>query len=332
MQHYHLSPEFREKINAAEQVVLALEANVDLDALASVLVISSLLDILNVRNVIITTLQPPKKYQGLPGIEKVQVGLTWEELQSQLNAPEWIIVSDIGDLHQLGDLCVQQSQLFASTPIMQIDHHIENDVPASFSFIDAKAAAVCEMVGYILEDLSIPMTADMSTLLLAGIYADTLSFTSPAVTTRTLNMAASLAAKGADILLASHISGGYSIKQWRLWGELLENAEIRHDGHIIVATVSQEILRRYDMQSSEVSGLANLSAEIENVKGFALLREQENGDIRVSFRSPGILPVVQVAEFFGGGGHIYAAACTIKQVSLVNARKAILRQFEVIYK
>jgi phosphoesterase RecJ-like protein len=50
---------------------------------------------------------------------------------------------------------------------------------------------------------------------------------------------------------------------------------------------------------------------VEGSEIAIFLREEKNGEIRVSLRSRGRANVASVAAEFGGGGHVPAAGCTL---------------------
>jgi phosphoesterase RecJ-like protein len=60
-----------------------------------------------------------------------------------------------------------------------------------------------------------------------------------------------------------------------------------------------------------LDGFINFARGIDGVEVAAQLRQIDNGQFRVSFRSRGRINVAKVAEKFGGGGHRNAAGCTI---------------------
>ena len=55
-----------------------------------------------------------------------------------------------------------------------------------------------------------------------------------------------------------------------------------------------------------------------------LFRESEEDLYKISFRSRGTIDVTRLALKFGGGGHKYAAGCTVKG-SLNEVKKKVLQ-------
>jgi phosphoesterase RecJ-like protein len=62
---------------------------------------------------------------------------------------------------------------------------------------------------------------------------------------------------------------------------------------------------------ADSEGLIDYPRAIEGVKLVALLRQLDDGQIKVSLRSRGPIDVESVARRHGGGGHRNAAGCTL---------------------
>ena len=67
--------------------------------------------------------------------------------------------------------------------------------------------------------------------------------------------------------------------------------------------------------------------DIENVEIAAMLKEKEPGTVKCSLRAKSTGNVVDIASFFGGGGHVKAAGYTFRG-TMDDARRTLKEQLE----
>ncbi len=83
------------------------------------------------------------------------------------------------------------------------------------------------------------------------------------------------------------------------------------DGKIAVATVTDENIRLSNALRDETEGFIDFVMGVKGVEVGACLLELENGKYKISLRGKST-NVAEIAEVFGGGGHILASGCQIK--------------------
>jgi phosphoesterase RecJ-like protein len=67
------------------------------------------------------------------------------------------------------------------------------------------------------------------------------------------------------------------------------------------------MLERHGVTLDEVEGLIDILRRTTEAEVTCVLKEEPNGNIRVSLRSLGDVDVRRIAEQHGGGGHRFAA-------------------------
>ena len=92
---------------------------------------------------------------------------------------------------------------------------------------------------------------------------------------------------------------------------LLESIRVM-DGRCIVSVVTKQMMDFYGAKSSDLDGIIDELRTTQGVEVAVLLSEKEPLEFKVSMRSNQIVDVSKIAVFFGGGGHVRAAGCTIK--------------------
>ena len=65
------------------------------------------------------------------------------------------------------------------------------------------------------------------------------------------------------------------------------------------------------VESSDLDGIVDQMRVTEGVEVAIFLHEMENHVYKVSMRSNNYVDVSKVAAYFGGGGHVRAAGCTM---------------------
>ncbi len=70
------------------------------------------------------------------------------------------------------------------------------------------------------------------------------------------------------------------------------------------------MLARHDVTLEEVEGLIDILRRTSEAEVTCVLKEEEDGSVRVSLRSLGDVDVCRVAAAHGGGGHRFAAGFT----------------------
>lgn len=84
------------------------------------------------------------------------------------------------------------------------------------------------------------------------------------------------------------------------------------DGRCIVSMVDRKTMDFYNAVPGDLDGIVN---QLRNIKGIdCAIFMYETGvlEYKVSMRSNENVDVAKVASFFGGGGHVRAAGCTMK--------------------
>ena len=92
--------------------------------------------------------------------------------------------------------------------------------------------------------------------------------------------------------------------------------------------LDQEILKEYNVTSGTGASNVNSLSGIKGVKIFVHFAEQEDGLVKVEFRSKKI-PVNFIANKYGGGGHSFACGATVENFDVV---KDIINDFKDLLK
>jgi phosphoesterase RecJ-like protein len=238
----------------------------------------------------------PEKWQFLPGADLIKPELPGGE--------HLIITVDAADNHRIGGLEVSRVDV-------NIDHHPSNTQFGAINLVDPAAAATTVVLYRLLPELDLPINVDIASNLLTGLITDTLGFRTNSVSPDTLRIAAELIEAGADISrLFRKAMFGHSYEAVRYWAHGLSRMEMR-DGVVWSSLlVSDRAQAKYP--GTDDADLIDVLTTIEGPRVAVLFIEQEDGNVKISWRAlPGV-NVSQIAASFGGGGHELAAGAMIK--------------------
>jgi bifunctional oligoribonuclease and PAP phosphatase NrnA len=307
-------------IRGASRITAICHENPDADSLGSALAIRIAAERMGKQAEVVAADPVPPILAGLPYAGEVHT-------TPQLD-PDVVVVVD-GPPSRTGAIYRDCGEWLSRATIVNIDHHISNDGSESAAaYVDADAAATCEIVALLLPELGVAIDGDLATVLTAGIVQDTHTFSHPNVTPRTLRVGADLLAAGAP--LATLHRSIYADKQFAtlaLWGLMLAGISSRRDGRIVYATLTQEMLVRTENEALASEGFIDLLASTKAADITVLLKEADAATTRASVRTSARADAVAITSAFGGGGHARAAGCTI-DAPLADAIPRLLEECE----
>lgn len=306
--HYPVEAEqIRDLIQHSARVLVVSHANPDADAVASLM--SLKLAISTSQREISIALGAgtvPETLDFLPGLDIIP-----QAADIELNDYDLVVLLDCADegrVGPIGETLVETA--LQRVPVINIDHHVTNARYATVNLVDPKAAATCEILQLLFEDLRIPTSADLATILLTGIQGDTLGLRTPSTTGRTLRVSARLLDAGADLdTIVDYLFRIRPYSTLKLWAEAL--AAVQFSGELIWTEITSDMLERSGADESEAEGIVNFLAGTRGARAAAMMYRKDDG-WRVSMRSlTDDVDVSQLAGLFGGGGHSRAAGCSL---------------------
>ncbi len=217
---------------------------------------------------------------------------------------------DCGSIDRLGNAGVIFEK---AKKTICFDHHISNTKFAEINHVCLEASSTCEvMFGVFDEDKISLKTAEA---LYLGIVHDTGVFKHSNTTEKTMTIAGKLLSKGVSstqIIDESFYQKTYLQNQ--ILGRCLLESFLLLDDKCIVSTLSKKTMEFYDVTSKDLDGIIDQLRVTKGVEVAVFIYETEPQEYKVSMRSNGDVDVSKIAVYFGGGGHIKAAGCSMKGV------------------
>lgn len=214
---------------------------------------------------------------------------------------------DSGSLDRLG---FAQNYFSTANKTINIDHHISNTGFGSVNHVIADASSTCEVIFDLFQEEKIDL--QIAKALYMGIIHDTGVFKHSNTTKKTMEIAGKLISKG--VPFSEMIDETFYRKDFhqnQILGRCLLESILMLDGKCIVSSVSRSILEFYNVVSSDLDGIIDQLRITQGVEVAILIHETNAAEYKVSMRSNGVVDVRKVAVYFGGGGHVMAAGCTM---------------------
>lgn len=245
--------------------------------------------------------QPDRKFGYLSLFDTIS-----QTIDPELNY-DLCICLDSGDEERLGEFA---RYLKGAKNSICLDHHITNKGYAQENVIESKISSTCEVLYGQLEDGKIGK--EVAECLYTGIIHDTNVFKNSNTTAYTMEVAGRLMEKG--IAFGRIIDDSFYRKTYmqnQLLGRALMESVVFLHGACIFSVLRQKDLDFYGASSSDLDGIVDQLRVTEGVECAIFLHEIDNHIYKVSMRSNDRVDVSRVATYFGGGGHIRAAGCTM---------------------
>lgn len=197
-----------------------------------------------------------------------------------------------------------------SAPVLVIDHHeTEADLDFNYDSIIETTSSCCALLYKIFKDQNIAIDALCAENLIYGILSDTLGLTAQSTTSDDYRAVAELMDDGAQIADMEERRREFSKKSPRILdykADLIKRIEYHLDGRLATVHIPFDDIQEFsDEYNPNVLILEELRL-VEGVEIAVAIKTYPDGKLTGKIRA--MQPIAdQVAGYFGGGGHPYAA-------------------------
>lgn len=195
---------------------------------------------------------------------------------------------------------------------INIDHHISNENGCGdVNVVEPFAGSTAEVLFGLLEEQY--LDEEIAVALYTGIIHDTGVFQYSNTSPKTMEIGAKLISYGfpfSKIIEESFYQKTYLQNQ--ILGRALMESIRFMDGRCIVSCVDKKMMEFYHVVPADLDGIVNQLRNIKGVHCAVFMYETGLMEYKVSMRSDEKVDVSRVASYFGGGGHVRAAGCTMK--------------------
>lgn len=220
---------------------------------------------------------------------------------------ELCICLDCGDEERLGSFGVFLANASKS---LCLDHHITNTRFCEVNLVSENASSTCEVLFEQLDEEKIDKAT--AECLYTGLIHDTGVFKYSCTSARTMEIAGKLMAKGIDF--GSIIDNSFYKKTYvqnQILGRALLESITFLDGKCIFSALRQSEMEFYGVNGKDMDGIIDQLRLTEGVEVAIFMYQTGPQEFKVSLRSQNAVDVSRIASYFGGGGHVRAAGCTM---------------------
>lgn len=219
----------------------------------------------------------------------------------------------------------------AQTKIV-IDHHISAEPDLKYAYVDPKSASTAELIYNFLRELEeitevTLLDAFAANCLMVGIQSDSGRFSFENTGAVTFRIAADLMELGANVADNAYYLFDESSKgKVLLHGMALSNMSLYADDRIAITKITNKMVEETGAPEGAADGIANLLRDIDTVLAAFVVRESEDGSLRVNCRSKEGFDAAAFAQTMGGGGHHRASGFTGRNVAIDDFVKEIIEK------
>lgn len=190
-------------------------------------------------------------------------------------------------------------------------HHLSNEKFCKVNYVK-EASSTAEILFELLIYMKVKLTPYMCKCLISGISTDTGRFTH-SVKNKTFFTVSKLLKYGNLTMeeITNPLFNSLKFEVFNLMQLAYQKIEFYSEQKLALIMFSKEDFKRTSTTLDDVDIFPDIPMQLECVKFAILASEDDKGYFRVSFRSKGELSAKDVAESFGGGGHLNASGCKI---------------------
>ena len=307
-------------IKSSKKILLLSHVNPDGDTLGSMCALYSMIlerfkkkvDMSIVSNI-------PFNYGFLPNIKLAQ------RYFDQSLVYDLVITLDVAAIDRVRDAKI----LFDKAKCrINIDHHKTNPKYGDYNLIEPDASSCGEVLFNYFKKYNWSITEDAAICLYTAIMTDTGNFRFENTSPNALRAAAELIECGANPNRIYKLCYETKTKNLVMFQNYCVNkAEFCNDNKVVYTAIYKKDLEKFSAGDDYTDGIAETLRAIDTTEVSFVLKEVENKLTKVSMRSKKI-DVAKICEQFGGGGHTFAAGCTIK-ASINDSINKIMKEIKL---
>ncbi len=221
---------------------------------------------------------------------------------------EYVVAVDVATAGMLGGL----EERYGTMVDLCIDHHPSNSDYAAQTCLWSEAGACAEPVAAIIKAIGLPVSGRIAECIYTGLATDTGGFRYSNTSAGSMRLAAEIMESGVDTaLLNTRIFESESKAKVLAEAAMMSALQFYADDRIAVMPVTLAVRAATGVTGEELEDVAGIPRKIEGVLLGITIKEHED-ECHISLRSKEPVNADEIAKVFGGGGHRFAAGCTIK--------------------
>ncbi len=311
--------DLKKQIEKAESIIIFSHVSPDGDTLGSNLALGMMIEkYFNKKADSVFVGNLPATYSYLPDFSRFKNVRQFDENKVY----DLAIAVDVASKDRL----VSGSLLFDKAKFkVNIDHHKTNIGFGDINIIDSESPCVGFILFQIFKSWNLKPAKDVARCIYTSLMTDTGGFKYENTTPETFMLAAELVKLGVSPskeYRECYETKPQSMVQFQAY--VISNTLFYCDGKIAFSKITRSDMSKFNASDEYTEGIVEVLRTSKNVEIAAILKETKDGYTKVSLRSKTV-DLTSVVLDFGGGGHSYAAGCTIKKPIAVAFDKLLTR-------
>lgn len=252
--------------------------------------------------------------------------------KEEIEAPTLAIATDCAAGSRMGDA----GDIFEKCENkLIVDHHATVTNDGDNRWVVPGASSASELMFYLCTELCKLKNVDYKKIItkkaamffLTGIITDTGRFSYSNTNPETLEVSAELMRLGGEI--APVMYNCYDRKkqcELKISSLACSMARFDLDGRIATTVVTSELFDKCGAGRDDIAEVVSRLRDVEGVDVSIVLREAEDGKIRVNIRSNEGFDAAAFASSYDGGGHVRAAGCTVEGRDINELREEMVKK------
>lgn len=254
--------------------------------------------------------EAPDFLKWLPGYDKAGI---YEKSAKKFPGfpadPDMVLFLDFNSPERMGKMA--EAALELKSFKLLIDHHPGGESFFDYAIINTAKGSTAELIFLFLEEAGFldKLDKDSATCLYTGIITDTLGLQVSSSYNEVYRVVGKLVDAGVNIgEVYNSVHNQFSIGRMKLLGYCLaEKMHVLPEFDTAYIWLTKKELAEFKHIKGDTEGFVNYPLSIKGIRFTVLFTELE-GEIKLSLRSKGGIPVNKfAANFFDGGGHLNAA-------------------------
>lgn len=304
-------------IKSSKNILIISHINPDGDTLGSMCgLYSAILDNYKKKCDMMSISKIPDVYSFLPHLNEVK------NIEDYDKSREYDLVINV-DVASLDRICDAKTLFDKAKFRVNIDHHKTNNAYGDLNFINPDASSTGEVLFNCFSEMGWRVNLDAAICLYTAILTDTGSFRFDNTRPLTFDTAGKLVEIGvqpSDIYKKVYESDIKTLVMFQ--AHCISKAKFLDNDKIAYTIVYKKDMEKFSAGDDCMEGLTEKLRAIVTTRIAFVAKEMKNGGTKVSMRSK-FADVAEICEVFGGGGHKFAAGCTIKAPVEEAARKVL---------
>jgi len=297
-----------QQINIARNVLIISHMNPDGDTLGSMCALNLVLKGLGKKTTMLIHGICPQIYKFLPSVQEAQNITESAPLTENFDLAITLDVASIDRISESARRAFRQ----AKTTIC-IDHHETNKGFADYNLIAPNASSTGEVLYGFLKEEGFEINKEIATCLYVAILTDTGGFKYESTKAETLSVASNLIESGVNPTEIFRLCYESKAKEMVLFQAFcIANAVFGEKNKIAYSLITKDLMKKFNAKNEHTDGICEALRQIDTVEISLVFKEVDSSTTKVSLRSKNV-SVSEIAEKFGGGGHKFAAGCTVQK-------------------